>query len=81
MTRATPNYAPSGVEIDGAALRERRKLAGLTLTILAERAGLSLGYLSQIERGIKPTVSPPLFRRLADALDLEADPSQLRRAT
>ncbi|WP_457253620.1 helix-turn-helix domain-containing protein [Pedococcus sp. P5_B7] len=37
----------------GAALRQRRLDAGLTLSELAERAGLSLSYLSEVERGRK----------------------------
>jgi transcriptional regulator with XRE-family HTH domain len=36
----------------GARLRERRKLLGLTLTEVADAAGLTAGFISQIERGI-----------------------------
>jgi CheY-like chemotaxis protein len=35
----------------GAAIRERRKALGLTLAQMAQRTGVSLGYLSQIELG------------------------------
>jgi DNA-binding response OmpR family regulator len=35
----------------GAAIRERRKAQGLTLAQMAQRTGVSLGYLSQIELG------------------------------
>jgi CheY-like chemotaxis protein len=35
----------------GAAIRERRKGLGLTLAQMAQRTGVSLGYLSQIELG------------------------------
>jgi transcriptional regulator with XRE-family HTH domain len=71
MTQAPTSYAPSGVEINGAAVREARKRAGMTLTMLAERVDLTVGYLSQIERGKKPTVSPPAFVRIAGALQLD----------
>lgn len=37
----------------GAALRERRLGAGLTLSEFAARTGLSLSYLSEVERGRK----------------------------
>lgn len=77
MKTAPPRYAPSNVEVDGAAIREQRKLAGLTLTMLSARAELTIGYLSQIERGAKPRVSPPAFHRIATALGL--DPAKIRR--
>ena len=35
----------------GSAIRERRKALGLTLAQMAQRTGVSLGYLSQIELG------------------------------
>jgi CheY-like chemotaxis protein/DNA-binding XRE family transcriptional regulator len=35
----------------GTAIRERRKALGLTLAQMAQRTGVSLGYLSQIELG------------------------------
>lgn len=36
----------------GARLRQRRKVRGLSLQVLADRAQVSIGLLSQIERGI-----------------------------
>lgn len=42
----------------GARVRELRQGLGLTQTGLAERAGVSLTYLSQIERGARnPTLA------------------------
>ena len=35
----------------GSVIRERRKALGLTLAQMAQRTGVSLGYLSQIELG------------------------------
>jgi len=50
MTRST--------HLQGARIRSLRKLKGLTLVQLAQRTGLSHGYLSQIERGIsQPSIA------------------------
>ncbi len=57
----------------GAANRDRRKSLGLTLAQLAQRTGVSLGYLSQIELGKNSASIETLYRislglsiRLAD---------------
>jgi transcriptional regulator with XRE-family HTH domain len=60
----------SNVEVDGIAIRERRKDLGETLTSFAAKAGISFGYLGQIERCERVSISPPMFRRIADALEL-----------
>ncbi len=79
-TQAAPAQpAPAGVEIDGPAVRQLRKLGGRTLSKLAEDCGLSVAYLSAIERGTRPTVSPPAFVRICDALGI-ADRRELVRA-
>lgn len=62
---------PSGVEINGALVRELRKLAGHTQPMFAELAGISFQYVSAIERGDRKTVSPPVFVRICDALGIE----------
>ncbi len=46
----------------GAAIRERRKSLGLTLAQMAERTGVSLGYLSQIELGKNSASIETLYR-------------------
>jgi DNA-binding response OmpR family regulator len=46
----------------GAAIRERRKSQGLTLAQMAERANVSLGYLSQIELGKNSASIETLYR-------------------
>lgn len=61
---------PSGVEIEGRRLREVRKQRGETLHAFADRCGISFGYLGQVERGTRPTVSPPMFVRICDALGI-----------
>lgn len=53
----------------GHRLRLRRKVRGLSLQTVASRSGVSIGQLSQIERGIS---SPSLrsLRAVCDALDM-----------
>ena len=67
------SIAPAGVEIDGYRLRELRKQRGETLEVFAARCEISFGYLSQVERRTRPRVSPPIFARICDALDIPAD--------
>ncbi len=54
----------------GDALRSRRKELGLTMQSVADAAGLSVGFISQVERGI---TSPSLasLASLADVLQTE----------
>lgn len=52
----------------GTRIRSRRKAAGFTLAEVAERAGLSLPYVSNLERGRgNPTIDA--LRAIATALD------------
>ncbi|HEX5271437.1 MAG TPA: helix-turn-helix domain-containing protein [Gemmataceae bacterium] len=53
----------------GAVLRRRRKALGLTLHELSRRAGLSLGYLSQVELG-KNAASVVVLHRMTSALGM-----------
>jgi DNA-binding response OmpR family regulator len=46
----------------GAVIRERRKGLGLTLAQMAQRTGVSLGYLSQIELGKNSASIETLYR-------------------
>jgi CheY-like chemotaxis protein len=46
----------------GTAIRERRKGQGLTLAQMAQRTGVSLGYLSQIELGKNSASIETLYR-------------------
>lgn len=72
-TPATSAPAPAGAEINGPEVRRRRKLAGKTVVELAEGCGITFQYLSMIERGDRPTVSPAVFGRICDALGLTED--------
>ena len=54
----------------GPIIRARRKKLGLTLQALCNAAGLSVGYLSQVERG-NATPSLGTLAQIASALDVE----------
>lgn len=56
----------------GAFIREQRTSAELSLRTLAERAGISNPYLSQIERGLRRP-SADILQRVADALRISAE--------
>ncbi|NBO93008.1 MAG: helix-turn-helix domain-containing protein [Planctomycetia bacterium] len=49
-------------EVLGSVIRERRKGLGLTLAQMAQRTGVSLGYLSQIELGKNSASIETLYR-------------------
>jgi non-specific serine/threonine protein kinase len=65
------------VYLDGLTLGERlrryRIEAGLTQEELAAQAGLSVRAVSDVERGVSRTPYPETLRRLATALNLDAD--------
>ena len=55
MSKAVADRAITNQEIDrvvGERIRELRRARGLSLEIVAERCDVSIGFLSQIERGI-----------------------------
>lgn len=58
-----------GVPKLGALIRKRRKQLGLTLQALCDDAGLSVGYLSQVERG-QATPSLGTLAQIAQGLDV-----------
>ena len=55
----------------GSAVRRIRELHGVGQEILAERSGLSQGYLSQIESGAWTAVTEDALGRIATALGVE----------
>lgn len=61
---------PALSQLVGGRLRQARKDAGLSLRALAKRSGLSIGFLSQVERGLSST-SLAALKELAAALDLD----------
>jgi transcriptional regulator with XRE-family HTH domain len=58
-------------------IREQREMASLSLRRLAERAGVSNPYLSQIERGLR-NPSAESLRKIARALRLSAESLYIR---
>ena len=66
--RLTPTSEPLWRDALGAHLRERRRARGETLQETADRAGISLQYLSEIERGVKDP-SSEMISAVAGALD------------
>ena len=56
----------------GGRIRDLRRKGDLTLQQLADRAGISVGFLSQVERG-KATPSLGTLASIADALGVEID--------
>ncbi|WP_306205481.1 helix-turn-helix domain-containing protein [Actinoplanes sp. RD1] len=77
MTQVEEAPAPQdGAPRVGARIREFRTARGLTLRSLASRSGLSIGFLSQVERGISSigltalgSVATALDRSVADFFD------------
>jgi transcriptional regulator with XRE-family HTH domain len=55
----------------GEHLRERRKVIGLTLQTVADRAGLTAGFISQVERGL---AAPSLSSLTSICRVLDLDP-------
>ena len=56
----------------GGFIREQRERANLSLRRLADSAGISNPYLSQIERGIRKP-SAEILKRLSRALEISAN--------
>lgn len=57
----------------GAVVRAQRRMRGLTLTEVAIEIGVSLAYLSRIERDLEKPPSDELVRRIADVVGLPND--------
>jgi len=61
-----------GPDALGAFIRDQRRQAQLSMRKLAERAGVSNPYLSQIERGLRRP-SAEILQQLARALSISAE--------
>lgn len=61
--RTSPNVA-----IDWSELRLRRQLAGDNQTEFAAKCGVTSKYISLIESGARPRVSPRVYARICNAL-------------
>ena len=65
------NFVTDGESL-GARLRARRKAIGKTMQQVADEAGLTIGFISQIERGISTPSLASLYN-VAKALDASVD--------
>ncbi|MGQ0609173.1 MAG: helix-turn-helix domain-containing protein [Chloroflexota bacterium] len=65
----TPSTPPRRRPLVGARIRRRRVESGLTLARVAERSGLNIGYLSQVEND-KASPSLETLAALSEALDV-----------
>lgn len=72
-----PPVEPLWREVAGRALREERARAGRTLADVAEQAGISVQYLSEVERGRKEP-SSEVLSAVAGALGLRLAELTLR---
>lgn len=68
---------PATYQVNGAAIRERRKDLGISIADLADRAGISRPYLNCLELGIKRHMRPPTYAALRTALGLDPRDPQL----
>lgn len=54
----------------GRQIRDLRKSKGITLATMAEHIGRSVGYVSQVERGVSD-LPIPVLQRISEALDVQ----------
>src|SRR5262249_51235553 len=71
QARATRARIPKRGLGVGSAVRRLREMHGLGQEMLAERSGLSQGYLSQIESGSWTAITEDVLGRIASALGVE----------
>jgi transcriptional regulator with XRE-family HTH domain len=69
----------SGVAINGPVLRAWRQIRGFSAADLAEAVSRHRSFISKLETGAAHRVSPRVFRRLLDVLEID-DPFVLMRA-
>ena len=72
MTQVSRQLDPVAPTAFGGRIRELRRKAGLTLQALADQAGISVGFLSQVERD-KATPSLGTLASLASALGVDVE--------
>ena len=78
--RETPPQEPLWRELVGAELRRERQAREERLADVAERAGVSTQYLSEVERGLKDP-SSEILSAVAGALDLTVRELSIRVAS
>lgn len=68
---------PPTFEVNGAAIRKRRKDRGLEMADLAAKVGITRSYLNQLELGHKRHMRVSKYLALRTALDVKPDDTQL----
>ena len=68
---------PTTFQVDGTAIRKRRKELGLGRNECANEAGISGPYLTQLETGARRDMRPPTYARLRTVLRVPADDARL----
>jgi transcriptional regulator with XRE-family HTH domain len=63
--------------VNGAAMRRSRQKAGLSVTALAAAIGVGASYVSGIELGRRPTVTPARFNLICEVLDVTREELEL----
>lgn len=59
------------VRVDRRKLRRLRQLSGFNQAQLAKRAGVSYSYIGHLERGTRASMSPAVYKRICDALNVQ----------
>lgn len=72
MDKPPPTY-----QVDGAAIRTRRKELGMTQVMCAAAADISRSYLAEIEAGHREHMRPPTYAGLRTALQIQRNDEQL----
>jgi transcriptional regulator with XRE-family HTH domain len=72
MNDSIPSHDPGKTLLSGQRIRDLRRRAGLTLQALSDQAGISVGFLSQVERD-KGTPSLGTLAQLASALGVHIE--------
>jgi len=74
MLKVVANSSNHNAEADnlrvGRQIRDLRKAKGYTLAFVAESIGKSVGYVSQVERGVS-ALPIPLLQAISDLLDVQ----------
>ncbi len=69
-TKATANQLNQGNLRLGQQIRDLRKSKGMTISYLAHKINKSVGYLSQVERGVS-SLPIPVLQAISDTLDVQ----------
>lgn len=72
---------PTTFQVDGRVIRALRMNNGESVAALADRAGISRSYLTQLELGYREHMRPPKYTALRTAMGLTPNDEQLLAPT